>query len=113
MKVDVEKMNRTELMELRDRVDAAIQSLADREKKAALEAAEAAAAKHGFSLSDLGVKPSGRGRGTAKRKSSATAVNPPKYRHPTDPKKTWSGRGRKPQWIKDAEKKGDLKKLAI
>lgn len=112
MKIDLEKMNREELMDLRQRVDAALESLADREREAAREAAEAAAAAHGFSLAELGVAAGGKGRG--RRKSRATSpVNPPKYRHPDDPKKTWSGRGRKPGWVKEAEEAGTLEKLAI
>ncbi len=112
MKIDLEKMSREELTDLRDSVDAALETLADREREAALKAAEEAAKAHGYSLSELGVAAGGKGRG--RRKSRAAGpVNPPKYRHPTDPKKTWSGRGRKPQWIKEAEENGTLNKLAI
>lgn len=110
MKIDLEKMSREELIDLRDRVDAALATLAEREKDAALKAAEEAARAHGYSLSDLGVSSAGK---TRKRRRAAGPVNPPKYRHPTDPKKTWSGRGRKPDWIKEAEEKGTLEKLAI
>lgn len=112
MKIDLEKMSREELTDLRDRVDAALESLAEREREAARKAAEEAAGKYGFSLAELGVSSAGKGRGRRKGRA-AGPVNPPKYRHPTDPKKTWSGRGRKPDWIKEAEQKGNLEKLAI
>ena len=112
MKIDLEKMSRQELDDLRARIDAALETIADREREAARQAAEEAARKHGFSLAELGVPAGGKGRG--RRKSRAAGpVNPPKYRHPDDPKVTWSGRGRKPQWVKDAEAQGALERLAI
>ena len=53
---------------------------------------------HGFSLKELtGVSPA---------RSKGRTKNPPKYRHPENPEITWTGRGRKPQWIKDAESEG-------
>lgn len=112
MKIDLEKMSREELTDLRARIDAALETLAERERDAALKAAEEAARAHGYSLSDLGVSQAGKGRGRRKSRS-AGPVHPPKYRHPSDPKKTWSGRGRKPQWVKEAEEAGTLDKLAI
>lgn len=110
MKIDLEKMSRDELMDLRKRVDAAIDSIADREREAALKAAEEAAKAHGFSLADLGVA-GGKGKRKAK---AAGAKNPPKYRNPDNPSQTWSGRGRRPQWVNDAEANGvALESLAI
>lgn len=35
--------------------------------------------------------------GKARERSKA----PPKYRNPADPRETWSGQGRKPDWYKD------------
>ena len=32
----------------------------------------------------------------------------PKFRDPSDPAKTWSGRGKKPHWIQDLERSGRL-----
>lgn len=45
---------------------------------------------------------------------AAQATKPPrkphipfaKYRHPKRPELSWSGRGRTPQWVKDAEREG-------
>lgn len=38
----------------------------------------------------------------------------PKYRNPNDPSQTWSGRGRTPKWLLEADKKpGGRAKLAI
>ena len=87
-------------------VDKALSTLADRERAAALDAAEKAAKQHGFSLQEL--------TGIAATKSKRKSKNPAKFRNPTDPSQTWTGRGRKPQWIKDAESAGtDLADFAI
>ncbi len=96
MAIDLNSMSRKELNSLRKDVDKALATLEQRERKAALEAAERAAAEHGFSLSELaGLK-----------KAKASSKNPPKYRNPQDPAQTWSGRGRKPAWINEAEAAG-------
>ncbi len=66
------------------------------ERKTALAAAEAAAKEHGFSLREL--------VGEAKKKTRAPAA--PKYRNPEDAEQTWSGRGRRPLWVRAAVKAG-------
>ncbi|MEM6741917.1 MAG: H-NS histone family protein [Pseudomonadota bacterium] len=106
---DLEKMSRDELLKVQKQVEKLITTLADRERKAALKAAEEAAKKHGFSLADLGVS-----AGKPRKSKAPAAANPPKYRNPEDASQTWSGRGRRPQWVKDAEAKGStLESLAI
>jgi len=51
-------------------------------------------------------KPSGSRRAAAPSKaSSAKRVIAPKYRHP-DTQATWTGRGKPPRWISDAEAAG-------
>lgn len=95
MNIDLDRMSRKELQSLRADVEKALATLADREKRAALEAAERAAAEHGFSLSELTGMPTAKGR-AARTKSVA------RYRNPADPTQTWSGRGRRPDWINAA-----------
>jgi DNA-binding protein H-NS len=73
--------------------------VAERERRAALAAAEKASAAHGFSLSEL----TGASTAAARRNK---AKSPPKYRNPANPDQTWSGRGRKPGWITEAEAAG-------
>jgi DNA-binding protein H-NS len=96
--IDLDSMSRSELMRLRADVDKAIATLADRERKKAIEAAERAAAEHGFSLADL--------TGAAMPGKRGKSKSPAKYRNPADPTQTWSGRGRKPRWIIDAAAAG-------
>lgn len=110
MNPDLNNMSRKELEKLKRDVDRALSTVEDRERQAALAAAEKAAAEHGFSLaelaSDLGAKGRKSGRGKAK--------TPPKYRNPENPDQTWSGRGRKPGWIVEAEAAGrDIADFAI
>ncbi len=105
MAISLEKMSRKELLELRDQVEKALKSAEKRERKEALKAAEKAAAEFGYSLSDLASDGS---------KSPKAPKTQAKYRNPTDPEQTWSGRGRKPQWIHDALKSGaDISDLEI
>lgn len=98
MEFDLDSLSRSELEQLRTGVDKALSTLAERERKAALEAVESAAREHGFSLEEL--------TGVAPLKGKRKAKNPPKFRNPANPSETWTGRGRKPQWIKDAQDAG-------
>ncbi len=106
MKFDLEALSRSELEKLRIDVDKTLSNLSERERHAALNAAEQAAKEYGFSLKEL--------TGVAPAKTKSRAKNPPKYRHPENPSATWTGRGRKPQWIRDAESSGiDIADFAI
>lgn len=104
---DLNSMSRAELTKLSRDIEKALATLEKREQKAALDAAERAAQEHGFSLAEL--------TGVSGRKAKATGVkNPPKYRNPANKDQTWSGRGRKPDWIKAAETAGkDIASFAI
>lgn len=90
---DLSDLNLEELKKLHKETAAAIQNYEARRRQDALAAAEAAAKSAGYSLKDLVGAPAGK---------SAKSINPPKYRNPDDETQTWSGRGRQPQWIKDA-----------
>ncbi|WP_298850568.1 H-NS histone family protein [uncultured Ruegeria sp.] len=105
MGINVGQMSRKDLLALRSDVEKALVSAEKRERKEALQAAEKAAAEFGFSLSELsGEAP----RGAKPTKTKA------KYRNPANPEQTWTGRGRKPQWVHDALKAGaDISDLEI
>ena len=103
MSRDIENMSRNELEQLRAEIERAMASLDERRKAEARAAAEKAAREYGFSLEDVISPPS-------KRKTKSV----PKYRNPYDPRKTWTGRGRQPAWIKEALAEGkSLEELAI
>lgn len=87
---DLENMSVTELQELRGRIEKALIHAETRQRMAALAAVEEAARSHGFaSVRSL----LGEGR-------DVPAL--PKYVNPSDPSMTWTGRGRKPQWVEEA-----------
>ncbi|RLA11264.1 MAG: H-NS histone family protein [Gammaproteobacteria bacterium] len=41
-------------------------------------------------------------RATSKRTGAQRPKTPPKFHNPADPSQTWTGRGPKPKWFKDA-----------
>lgn len=100
MKPDLKSMTRKELEKLKSNIDKALVKLAQQDKKAALAAAEKAAAAHGFSLAEItGDAPT---RKTRKAKSGPKKISVPKYQNPADSNQTWTGKGRQPDWFKSA-----------
>jgi DNA-binding protein H-NS len=103
-KIDLSKMNLDELKELQKDLPKAIEEFTERRRREALAAAKEAAAAAGFSLEELVGKPS----------KPKGCFLPAKYRHPENPEVTWSGRGRRPAWIKEALDEGkSLEDFAI
>ncbi|MFD0978173.1 H-NS histone family protein [Tropicimonas aquimaris] len=111
MSIDLSNLSRAELEQLAKDVQTAIADLAKRERKLALEALEKTASEHGFKLEEL---TGAAGKMLAAVGAKGKSKNPPKYRNPEEPSQTWTGRGRKPAWIKDAEDAGvDLSTFEI
>ncbi|WP_299751759.1 H-NS histone family protein [uncultured Tateyamaria sp.] len=90
-KIEWDKLSLEELKSIQKEATKAISSYEARKRKEALAAIEAKAAEMGFSLGEL--------TGGAKPKGPKAA---PKYCHPEIPAKTWTGRGRQPNWVKEA-----------
>jgi DNA-binding protein H-NS len=65
--------------------------------------AEAMARAEGLTLADVFPQSGQKRRGTVA----------PKYRNPTDPSQTWSGRGRQPRWFKAALRKGKTERSLL
>jgi DNA-binding protein H-NS len=97
MKPDLKTMTRKELEKLKANVEKALAKLGANDKKAALVAAEKAAAAHGFSLADITGDAAPR-----KAKTGPKKVSAPKYKNPGDASQTWTGKGRQPDWFKAA-----------
>ena len=92
---NLDKMSLSELKQFRKDVDRAIESFHERRKAEAASELEAIARQKGYSLAEL----------TAMTRKKRKPVRQ-KYRHPEDPKITWSGRGHKPKWVVAALNEG-------
>lgn len=112
MAVDLKGMTPKQLEKLAADVAKEIEMRASKQRDAAIKAAKKVAKDHGFDLSELlDAAPKQRGR---KKTAAKKAPLPPKYKNPANPAQTWSGRGRRPEWFKAAEKAGkSLKSLEI
>lgn len=100
--IDLNTMTKDELVKLRKDVDRAIAGYDEKQRSEALAKLEAHAKELGFSsLSEL-------------TGGKAVKGGVPKFRNPEDPSQTWTGRGRQPNWVKDAIKSGkDIDDLRI
>ena len=101
---NLEKMSLKQLLELEARVQSAIASARERERGEVKKAMTELAEKRGFKLQEL---MGGRGKGK---------ITAPKFANPEDPSQTWTGRGRKPNWLVAKLKKsedGGLCHLAV
>lgn len=97
---NIGKLTYNELLGLEAKVSAAI-AKRKQEEKADLKRKIAALAKNsGFDLEE--IVGAGNGRGRATRGSKVA----PKYQHPKDATRTWTGRGRQPLWLAGEIKNG-------
>ena len=90
----LDKMSYAQLAALQERVEEAIAAKRSEDAASTKEALRAMAEKAGFDIKELFGKRGPKGSGVAK------------YRNPKDSSQTWTGRGRKPNWLVDAVKKG-------
>ena len=88
----IEKASYKELVEARDAIEAALAKRKDEERAEVKRKIAELANGSGFEITEL----FGGNRGR-KRTSSAA-----KYRNPKDTSQTWTGRGRKPNWLVEA-----------
>lgn len=108
MSIDLSALSLEDLKSLRKKIDRLVDGWEERRRREALAAAEEAARSHGFNLSDLGVS------GGAKRRGGAKPASVARYANPGNAAETWSGRGRRPEWLKAALDEGrSLEDLAI
>ena len=95
-KLDLQKLSLDELKQLQKDAAKAVEGFEQRKRAEALADLEAVAAKYGYRLKELvGGKP-----------TKVTTKGEPKYRHPENPAKTWTGKGRQPAWIKEGLEAG-------
>lgn len=90
MEINLDDLELRELKDLQKKVEMTIENFEQRKRDEALNAAKAVASEHGFKLEDLMD-------GGSVKKSKPKAS--PKYAHPENPAITWTGTGRKPNWL--------------
>jgi len=94
--INVDKLSLKDLIELEDKVRKAIGVARDRERSELKQQLTDYAEKKGFSLGELfGAVRAPRGKSAAK------------YANPDNRAETWTGRGRKPNWLVAKLKKGE------
>lgn len=97
MAINVEKLSLKDLNDLEAKLQKAKANARDKERAQIKDKIDALLRGTGFTVFDLyGMGRKGRGRG----KSAA------KYANPDDASQTWTGRGRKPNWLLARLKKG-------
>lgn len=96
----LERMSLKDLNTLHARVQAAIDKKRVSERHEMRAKMEQMARASGFSVAELFGARTKRGRTVT-----------PKYRNPRKPSQTWTGRGRRPNWLVRA--RGDIKRFLI
>lgn len=94
--VDLSKLSIQELQELAREIENEIVTRREQDRERVLQQMRDLAASVGMTLEEFLRQERGRGRAVS---AGGAAV---KYRHPDDPGLTWSGRGKRPNWVNDA-----------
>jgi DNA-binding protein H-NS len=108
---DLSKLSIEELESLVKDAQAEITARREAERERVFGQMRELAASLGLTLEDVvrQQRKGGAGKGVAAASSVA-----PRYRHPSDPNLTWSGRGKRPAWIAEALAAGkSLEDLAV
>ena len=92
--MDISHLSIAQLKELHAKIPAEIIKRQTEDRQKVLEQMAALATSHGFSLEELLSKKGGSKKASVKKVAA-------KYRHPSQPDLTWTGRGRKPVWVSD------------
>lgn len=96
--INVDKMSLKDLHDLDTAIGKAMAAARDRDRSEVKAKVEAIVASHGFAVTELfGSARGGRGKGS---------VSAAKYANPDNRSQTWTGRGRKPNWLVARLKKG-------
>ncbi|MDE0968973.1 MAG: H-NS histone family protein [Octadecabacter sp.] len=99
MAVDLRNMSRKELEKLAGDVEKSLDKIRKKDLKKVRLEMEKLAAAHGVTVEDIiGNKPPA--KAAPKKTASAKVKSPPKYADSEDKSKTWTGKGRQPEWFK-------------
>ncbi|WP_148716044.1 H-NS histone family protein [Chitinolyticbacter meiyuanensis] len=91
--MDLSKLSLPEMYQLQKDLAAEIDKRKVSDKKDLLAELQNLAAAKGFSLQDV--------LGKAVSSKAAKNTGAAQFRNPADASQTWTGRGRKPQWVQD------------
>jgi DNA-binding protein H-NS len=97
----LQKMSYKELLQLQQRIAAAIAKKRVDERSALKEKLQSMAERAGFRIDDLFGN-------TRERPAGSITV---KYRHPTNRSLIWTGRGRRPKWL--VAEGGDVERFRV
>jgi DNA-binding protein H-NS len=95
MAIDIKNMSRKELEKLAGDVEKSLEKLRKKDLKKVRQEMEKLAAAHGVTVEDIMGS-------TATPKKAVKPKAAPKYANPADKSKTWTGKGRQPEWFKSA-----------
>jgi DNA-binding protein H-NS len=100
IKEELEKksLSINELIALRNIIDSKIKNSQEEMQKEMIAAFRKQAEENGIPFAELAKSFTEAIEGN--QKHSKTNKNPPRYANPNNPKQTWSGYGKKPDWIK-------------
>ncbi len=93
----LDELGLKELIDLQEQVKVAIVERQQTERAEIKSKMAALAAEAGMSLDEI--------LGLRKTRGGSKAPVAPKFRNPENPEETWSGRGRKPNWLVEKLKK--------
>jgi DNA-binding protein H-NS len=107
--MNLDELSIDELIKLQGRIANEIKQRKSRQKKEVLGKLKAIAAASGYTLEELVAASASAGRDEKAVRSGAA-----KYRHPSDPSLSWTGRGKRPRWVGECLAQGKtLADLAI
>ncbi|WP_269531281.1 H-NS histone family protein [Chitinimonas sp. BJYL2] len=98
--VDISSLSLPQLYQLQKDLDREIGRRKVEDKQKAIADLQKLAAERGFSLNEL------LGAEAASKRGGKRGPVAAQFRNPANPEQTWSGRGRKPQWVADHLAKG-------
>lgn len=106
MQIELKSMSRKELEKHLKDVKKALQSAQARDRREATKAAERAAAEFGFSLDDLSEKKVAPAKIKKTKAKKPKTASKPQFANPADGSQTWTGKGRQPNWYREAVANG-------
>ncbi|MBV1775734.1 H-NS histone family protein [Burkholderiaceae bacterium DAT-1] len=105
--IDFSAFTLPQLAQLQKDLEREVERRKVEDRKQTLAELQRLAAERGFTLADLVTE-------TSAKRGSKRGTVAAQFRNPANPEQTWTGRGRKPQWVADhLENGGSIDTLRI